>query len=154
MKKTSNTINIKNRKAKFEYEFLDKYVAGIKLAGTEIKAIRQGKASIAESFCEFQDHELYVINMHVEEYSHATHFNHDPKSERKLLLQRRELRKLEKEVKNSGLTIIPLRLFINERGLAKMQIALAKGKKLYDKRETIKERESKRRLDRIKKEYN
>lgn len=151
--KNANTINIKNRKARFEYEILDKYVAGIKLAGTEIKAIRQGKASIAESFCEFQDHELYVINMHVEEYSHATHFNHNPKSERKLLLQRRELRKLEKEVKNSGLTIIPLRLFINDRGLAKMQIALAKGKKLYDKRETIKDRESKRRLDRIKKEY-
>ncbi|APS39132.1 SsrA-binding protein SmpB [Salegentibacter sp. JZCK2] len=153
MKKTSNTINIKNRKARFEYEILDKYVAGIKLAGTEIKAIRQGKASIAESFCEFQNHELFVINMHVEEYSHATHFNHNPKSERKLLLQRRELRKLEKEVKNSGLTIIPLRVFINDRGLAKMQIALAKGKKLYDKRETIKDRESKRKLDRIKKEY-
>lgn len=154
MKKNTNTINIKNRKARFEYEILDKYVAGIKLAGTEIKAIRQGKASIAESFCEFQDHELYVINMHVEEYSHATHFNHNPKSERKLLLQRRELRKLEKEVRNSGLTIIPLRVFINDRGLAKMQIALAKGKKLYDKRETIKDRESKRKLDRIKKEYN
>jgi SsrA-binding protein len=92
--------------------------------------------------------------MHVEEYSHATHFNHNPKSERKLLLQRRELRKLEKEVRNSGLTIIPLRVFINDRGLAKMQIALAKGKKLYDKRETIKDRESKRKLDRIKKEYN
>ncbi|WP_133547493.1 SsrA-binding protein SmpB [Salegentibacter sp. 24] len=153
MKKTSNTINIKNRKARFEYEILDKYVAGIKLAGTEIKAIRQGKASIAESFCEFQNHELFVINMHVEEYSHATHFNHNPKSERKLLLQRRELRKLEKEVKNSGLTIIPLRLFINDRGLAKMQISLAKGKKLYDKRDTIKDRESKRKLDRIKKEY-
>ena len=154
MKKNTNTINIKNRKARFEYEILDKYVAGIKLAGTEIKAIRQGKASIAESFCEFQDHELYVINMHVEEYSHATHFNHNPKSERKLLLQRRELRKLEKEVRTSGLTIIPLRVFINDRGLAKMQIALAKGKKLYDKRETIKDRESKRKLDRIKKEYN
>ncbi|MBE7640342.1 SsrA-binding protein SmpB [Salegentibacter sp. BLCTC] len=154
MKKNTNTINIKNRKARFEYEILDKYVAGIKLAGTEIKAIRQGKASIAESFCEFQDHELYVINMHVEEYSHATHFNHNPKSERKLLLQRRELRKLEKEVRNSGLTIVPLRVFINDRGLAKMQIALAKGKKLYDKRETIKDRESKRKLDRIKKEYN
>ena len=153
MKKTSNTINIKNRKARFEYEILDKYVAGIKLAGTEIKAIRQGKASIAESFCEFQNNELFVINMHVEEYSHATHFNHNPKSERKLLLQRRELKKLEKEVKNSGLTIVPLRVFINDRGLAKMQIALAKGKKLYDKRETIKDRESKRKLDRIKKEY-
>ena len=154
MKKNTNTINIKNRKARFEYEILDKYVAGIKLAGTEIKAIRQGKASIAESFCEFQNNELFVINMHVEEYSHATHFNHNPKSERKLLLQRRELRKLEKEVKNSGLTIIPLRVFINDSGLAKMQIALAKGKKLYDKRETIKDRESKRKLDRIKKEYN
>ncbi len=148
-----NTINIKNRKAKFNYEFLDKYTAGIKLAGTEIKAIREGKANIAESFCEFNNHELFVINMHVEEYSHATHFNHNPKSERKLLMQRRELRKLEKEVTNSGLTIIPLRLFINDRGLAKLQIALAKGKKLYDKRETIKDRESKRRLDRIKKEY-
>lgn len=152
--KQQNTINIKNRKAKFQYEFLDKYVAGIKLAGTEIKAIRQGKASIAESFCEFQDGELFVINMHVEEYSHATHFNHNPKSERKLLLQRRELRKLEKEVKNSGLTIIPLRLFINDRGLAKLQISLAKGKKLYDKRETIKERDTKRKLNRIKKEFN
>ncbi|MCH4823562.1 SsrA-binding protein SmpB [Gramella lutea] len=148
-----NSINIKNRKAKFNYEFLDKYTAGIKLAGTEIKAIREGKANIAESFCEFNNHELFVINMHVEEYSHATHFNHNPKSERKLLLQRRELRKLEKEVTNSGLTIIPLRLFINDRGLAKLQIALAKGKKLYDKRETIKDRENKRRLDRIQKEY-
>lgn len=148
-----NSINIKNRKAKFNYEFLDKYTAGIKLAGTEIKAIREGKASIAESFCEFHNNELFVINMHVEEYSHATHFNHNPKSERKLLLQRRELRKLEKEVTNSGLTIIPLRLFINDRGLAKLEIALAKGKKLYDKRESIKERESKRKLDRIQKEY-
>ena len=148
-----NSINIKNRKAKFNYEFLDKYTAGIKLAGTEIKAIREGKANIAESFCEFNNHELFVINMHVEEYSHATHFNHNPKSERKLLLQKRELRKLEKEVTNSGLTIIPLRLFINERGLAKLEITLAKGKKLYDKRETIKDRENKRRLDRIQKDY-
>jgi len=149
-----NKINIKNKKAKFEYEFLDDYVAGIKLAGTEIKAIRLGKASITESFCEFQNHELFVINMHVEEYSHATHFNHNPKSERKLLLQKRELKKLEKEVKNSGLTIIPLNLFINDRGLAKLKITLAKGKKIYDKRETIKDRESKRRLDRIKKDFN
>ncbi|NJY62172.1 SsrA-binding protein SmpB [Salinimicrobium sp. CDJ15-81-2] len=148
-----NDINIKNRKAKFEYEILDKYTAGIKLAGTEIKAIREGKASIAESFCEFSNNELFVINMTVQEYSHATYFNHDPKHARKLLLNRKELRKLEKEVKNSGLTIVPLRLFINDRGLAKLQIALAKGKKLYDKREVIKERDSKRKLDRIKKEY-
>ena len=148
-----NDINIKNRKAKFEYEILDKYTAGIKLAGTEIKAIREGKASIAESFCEFSNSELFVINMTVQEYSHATYFNHDPKHARKLLLNRKELKKLEKEVKNSGLTIVPLRLFINDRGLAKLQIALAKGKKLYDKREVIKERDSKRKLDRIKKEY-
>ncbi|TQI70195.1 SsrA-binding protein [Gramella sp. Hel_I_59] len=148
-----NSVSIKNRKAKFNYEFLDKYTAGIKLAGTEIKAIREGKANIAESFCEFSNHELFVINMHVEEYSHATHFNHNPKSERKLLLQKRELRKLEKEVTNSGLTIIPLKMFINDRGLAKLQIALAKGKKLYDKRDTIKDRDNKRRLDRIQKDY-
>lgn len=153
MKKSSNTINIKNRKARFEFEILDKFIAGIKLSGTEIKAIRLGKASIAESFCEFQNNELFVINMTVEEYSHASHFNHDPKSARKLLMKRRELNKLEKEVKNSGLTIVPLRLFINDRGLAKLQISLAKGKKLYDKRETIKDRDSKRRLDRIKKDF-
>jgi len=149
-----NTINIKNRKAKFEYEFLDTYVAGIKLAGTEIKAIRLGKASITESFCEFQNNELFVINMHVEEYSHATHFNHNPKSERKLLLNKGELKKLEKEVKNTGLTIIPINLFINERGIAKLKITLAKGKKLYDKRETMKDRDNKRSLDRIKKDFN
>ena len=149
-----NNINIKNRKAKFQYEILDQYVAGIKLAGTEIKAIREGKAGIAESFCEFHRGELYVINMHVDEYSHATHFNHNPKSERKLLLNKQELRKLEKEINQSGLTIIPLRLFINDRGLAKLAIALCKGKKTHDKREAIKDRENKRSLDRIKKEYN
>lgn len=149
-----NKINIQNRKAKFQYEFLDKYQAGIVLKGTEIKSIRDGKANIAESFCEFNEKgELFVINMHIEEYSHATHFNHQPKSERKLLLQKNELKKLHKEVKNTGLTIIPLRLFMNERGLAKLKIALAKGKKLYDKRETIKSRETKRKLDRIKKAY-
>ncbi|SEM12571.1 SsrA-binding protein [Aquimarina amphilecti] len=149
-----NKINILNRKAKFEYEFLDKYTAGIKLVGTEIKAIREGKAGIAESFCEFHNNgELFVINMNIEEYSHATYFNHNPKSERKLLLNKQELKKLEKEVKNSGLTIIPTRLFVNDKGLAKLDIALARGKKLYDKRETIKDRDNKRALDRIKKDY-
>ena len=139
--KQANTINIKNKKARFEYEILDKYTAGIKLAGTEIKSIREGKASIAESFCEFQEDELFVINMTIQEYSHATYFNHNPKSSRKLLLNRRELNKLHKEVRNSGLTIVPLRLFINDRGLAKMQIALAKGKKLYDKRQVKRKRD-------------
>jgi SsrA-binding protein len=139
-------VKIKNRKARFEYEILDKYIAGIVLGGTEIKAIREGKASIAESFCEFHNDELFVINMTVQEYSHATHFNHDPKSERKLLLNRNELRKLQKEVRNSGLTIIPLLLFTNDRGLAKLQIALCKGKREFDKR--------KRNLSRIKKAFN
>jgi SsrA-binding protein len=147
-------VRIKNRKAKFEYEILDTYTAGIVLAGTEIKAIREGKASIAESFCEFHNNELFVINMTVQEYSHARNFSHDPKSERKLLLNKRELKKLEKEVNNSGLTIIPLVLFTNEKGLAKMEVALCKGKKLYDKRETLKERDTKRNLNRIKKEFN
>src|SRR5699024_3432052 len=133
---------------------LDKYMAGIQLVGTEIKAIREGKASIAERFCEFQHGELYVINMTIQEYSHASHFNHSPKSQRKLSLNKNELRKLEKKVTNTGLTIIPMRLFLNKRGLAKLDIALCKGKKMHDKRESIKKRESKRRLDRIKKEFN
>ena len=149
------TINIKNKKARFEYEFLDTYIAGIVLSGTEIKSIRLGKASITESFCEFNEQgELFVINMQVDEYSHATHFNHRPKAERKLLLKKQELKKLEKEVKNTGLTIIPLSLFVNDKGLAKLKIVLAKGKKLYDKRESIKDRDNKRNLDRLKKSFN
>ncbi len=148
------TVKIKNKKARFEYEILDKFVAGIVLRGTEIKAIREGKASIAEAFCEFSNNELFVINMTIQEYSHAVHFNHSPKSERKLLLNRSELKKLEKQVKNTGLTIIPLLLFTTEKGLAKIQIALCKGKKLYDKRETLKDRDNKRDLSRIKKAYN
>ena len=147
-------INILNIKAKFQYEILDKYTAGIVLTGTEIKSIRDSKASIAESFCEFNNQgELFVINMTIQEYVFGNYYNHKPKAERKLLLNKRELKKLEKEINTSGLTIIPLRLFINEKGLAKLDIALAKGKKLYDKRETIKDRDNKRNLDRIKKIY-
>ena len=147
-------INIQNKKARFQYEILDKYTAGIVLTGTEIKSIRDSKASIAESFCEFNEKgELFVINMTIEEYLYGTYYNHKPKAERKLLLNKKELKKLLKEVQNTGLTIVPLRLFINDRGLAKMDIALAKGKKLYDKRETIKDRDNKRNLDRIKKIY-
>ena len=147
-------INIRNKKVRFEFEIRDKFTAGIVLTGSEIKSIRQSKASIAESFCEFNEQgELFVINMSIEEYSHGTHYNHRPKAERKLLLNKRELKKLEKEVKNTGLTIVPLRMFINEKGFAKLDIALAKGKKLYDKRETIKDRDNKRDLDRIKKNF-
>ena len=148
------TVKIKNRKARFEYEILDRFTAGIVLRGTEIKAIREGQASIAEAFCEFSNNELFVINMTVQEYSHATHYNHNPKSERKLLLNRSELKKLEKQVKNTGLTIIPLLLFTNDNGLAKIEIALCKGKKLYDKRESLKDKDNKRDLSRIKKAFN
>ena len=148
------SINILNKKARFSYDLLDTYTAGIVLTGTEIKSIRASKASITESFCEFNDSgELFVINMTVQEYDHGNHFNHRPKAERKLLLNKKELRKLEKEVKNTGLTIIPTKLFVNEKGFAKIKIALAKGKKLFDKRETIKDRENKRDLDRIKKNF-
>lgn len=146
-------INIKNKKARFEYEILETYIAGIVLTGTEIKSIREGKAGIAESFCEFSNSELFAINMTVQEYSHATYFNHNPHNARKLLLNRKELAKLEKEVKNAGVTIVPLRLFINDRGIAKLEIAVAKGKKLYDKRETIKDRDNKKDMARIKKNF-
>ncbi len=148
-------INIKNKKARFEYELLDQYTTGIVLSGTEIKSLRLGKASITESFCEFNDRgELFIINMQIDEYSHGSHYNHKPKAERKLLLNKKELRKLAKEVNTSGLTIVPLTVFLTDRGLAKIKIALAKGKKLYDKRETIKDRDNKRDLDRIKKSFN
>ncbi|WMI67585.1 MULTISPECIES: SsrA-binding protein SmpB [unclassified Mangrovimonas] len=148
------TVNIKNKRAKFEYEILDTYTAGIVLTGTEIKSIRDSKASIAESFCEFNDRgELFVINMTIQEYVYGNYYNHKPKAERKLLLNKRELKKLQKDVNVKGLTIVPLRVFINEKGYAKMDIALAKGKKLYDKRDTIKDRDNKRNLDRIKKIY-
>ena len=147
-------INIRNKKARFEYEILDKYVAGIQLTGTEIKSIRDSKARITESFCEFNDSgELFVINMFIEEYVHGNYYNHKPKSERRLLLNKNELKKLQKELQNVGLTIIPLKLFLKDKGWAKLEIALCKGKKLYDKRETMKERDTKKRLDRIKKDF-
>lgn len=148
------TIQIKNKKARFEYELLEEFTAGIVLTGTEIKSIRNSKASIAESFCEFNNQgELFTINMHIEEYAYGTRFNHLPKAERKLLLNKKELKKLHREVQNTGLTIVPLLLYINEKGFAKLRIALARGKKIYDKRETIKDRDNKRDLDRIKKSF-
>lgn len=148
-------IAIKNKRARFEYELLDTYTAGIVLAGTEIKSIRLGKANITDSFCEFNEQgELFVINMHIEEYSHASYFNHEAKAARKLLLNAAELKKLHREVTASGLTIVPLLLFINERGKAKLKIALARGKKTYDKRASIKERDIKRNLDAVKKDFN
>jgi len=134
---------------------LEEYTAGLVLTGTEIKSIRNSKASIAESFCEFNERgELFTVNMHIEEYAFGTRFNHRPKAQRKLLLNKKELKKLQREVQNTGLTIVPLQLFINDKGFAKLRIALARGKKLYDKRETIKDRDNKRDLDRVKKSFN
>ncbi len=144
----SNKVRIKNKKASFEYFLLEKFVAGMVLTGTEIKSIRAGKASIKEAYCAFHKGELFVRNMHIAEYAYGTYNNHEPKRERKLLLTSRELDKLESKLNEKGLTLIPVVLFINEKGLAKLEIALAKGKKLYDKRETLKAKDSKRDLER------
>ncbi|HKK80951.1 MAG TPA: SsrA-binding protein SmpB [Prolixibacteraceae bacterium] len=146
--KPQNKINIKNKKAYFEYEILDKYIAGIQLQGTEVKSIRSGRASLPDSYCQFHRGELFVKNFHIAEYKFGTLNNHEAMRERKLLLQKRELKKLERKIKESGYSIIPLRLFMNDRGLAKLEIALAKGKKQYDKRETLKRKDAARDMDR------
>ena len=142
------SVTIRNKRASFEYFLVQEYTAGIQLTGTEIKSIRDGKASLADAYCSFSGDELYVRNMHIAEYTFGTHYNHDPKRDRKLLLTRRELKKLAVKVKERGFTIIPVLLFINEKGLAKLNIALARGKHSYDKRESLKERDHAREMDR------
>lgn len=146
----SDTINIKNRQASFRYELLDKYVAGMVLRGTEIKSIREGKVNLQDGHCYLNRGELFVKGISITPYSQGTHYNHEAARERKLLLKNSELKRLEAKSEEKGLTIIPLRLFINDRGYAKLEIALAKGKKIHDKRESIKERDVKRELSRIK----
>lgn len=142
-------INIKNRRARFDYEIIETYTAGIVLTGTEIKSIRQGKASLADTYCYVTNGEVWVKNMYIAEYFYGTYNNHTERRERKLLLNRKEIRKLEKTGKEAGFTIVPLRLFINERGLAKLVIGVGRGKKEYDKRQSIKEREDKRNMARM-----
>jgi len=142
------TVNIQNKRASFEYNLLDKFTAGIQLTGTEIKAIRLGKASILEAYCLFINDELWVRSMHITEYDAGSYNNHNPTRDRKLLLSRNELDKLSKKMKNKGLTIIPLKLFISDSGYAKLDIALAQGKKIHDKRDSLKEKEEKRAIDR------
>ena len=139
-----STISILNKKASYEFSFLDKYVAGLLLTGTEIKSLRLGKANITDGFCVFQNGELIARNIQINEYDKGTHYNHEPKRDRKLLLNKHELKKLEGALKDQGLTIVPLRLFINEKGWAKLEIALAKGKKLFDKRDDIKKKDLQR----------
>jgi SsrA-binding protein len=141
-------IKIKNKKASFEYLLVERFVAGLQLQGTEIKSIRTGKVSLVESYCAFKEDELYVVNMHIAEYKFGTYNNHEPKRDRKLLLNAKEIKKISTKVKEKGFTIIPTVLFINDRGLAKLEIALARGKKLYDKRESIKTKDTKRDLER------
>ncbi|MBN2891342.1 MAG: SsrA-binding protein SmpB [Bacteroidales bacterium] len=138
----NNKINIKNKKAYFNYEIIEKYEAGLALLGTEIKSIRAGKASLTDAYCKFLDNELWIL-MSISEYEFGNLNNHEPNRRRKLLLTKRELKKLERKIKNTGLTIIPLQLFFNEKGLAKIEIALAKGRKKYDHRQAIKEKDTK-----------
>lgn len=146
-------INIKNRKASHKYEFIDKYVAGVVLKGTEIKSIRNSQVNMSDSHCVFIEEELWIRSLHISEYGNGGYTNHEPKRERKLLLNRQELEKIHGKVKTKGVTIVPLRLFVNEKGRAKIEIAVAKGKKLFDKRESLKEKDNKRDLDRIRKNF-
>ena len=143
------TVNIKNKRAYFEYEILDTYTAGMMLRGTEIKSIRLQKVSLGESYCYFKNSELYIRNMHIGTYEMGTVYNHDPLRERKLLLNKKELLKIERKLDEKGLSIIPLRMFISDRGFAKIDIGVGKGKKLHDKRESLKEKDAQRKLKEI-----
>lgn len=149
----ASKVNIRNKKASFEYILLEKYVAGMQLTGTEIKSIRNNKANIGDAYCIFVGNELWVKQMHIAEYSHGNIRNHEPKRDRKLLLKRKELKKLLKKLRDKGLTMVPTLLFISKSGYAKLEIALAKGKKLYDKREDLKQKDAKRDMDRVMKHY-
>jgi len=149
-KRFSDNINIRNRQATFHYELLDKLVAGIALKGTEIKSIREGKVNLQDGYCYFSNGEAFVKGINITPYSQGTHYNHEEARERKLLLKKSELKKLEARVEEKGLALIPVRLFINERGLAKLEIAVARGKKVHDKRDSIKEKDLKRELSRVK----
>jgi SsrA-binding protein len=146
----SNDINIRNKQAGFQYELSDKYIAGIVLTGTEIKSIREGKVNLQDGYCYVNNGEVFVKGVNITPYAQGTHYNHEATRERKLLMKRSEIRKLEGKVEEKGLTLVPVRLFINDRGLAKLEIALGKGKKLFDKRASIKDREAKRELNRMK----
>lgn len=150
---SANRINIKNKKAKFEFILHDTFTAGMQLTGTEIKSIRNGKATITEAYCVLVDGEVFIRNMNISEYENGSYYNHNPRRDRKLLLNRQEISKLEKKATLKGFTIVPLKVFISDKGLAKIDIALGEGKKLHDKRESIKDRDNKRDLDRLKKQF-
>lgn len=149
MSDIAKTVEIRNKKASFEYHFLDTYTAGIVLRGTEIKSIRQQKVNMQDAFAYVSNNELFIKNLHISAYEKGTYLNHEPLRERKLLLKKKEINKISKKLDDQGVTLIPIKLFVNERGLAKMEIAIAKGKKLYDKREDLKEKDAKRELERM-----
>ncbi|MFL2622531.1 MAG: SsrA-binding protein SmpB [Candidatus Marisimplicoccus sp.] len=148
------SVNINNKKAKFDYSLLEKYTCGIVLNGNEIKSIKNSKASLNNSYCEFEGNELYVVNMHVDQYENSSELNYEPKRRRKLLLNKQELKKIQKQVIDVGITLVATSLFITKKGIAKLNISLAKGKRQFDKRNVIKDRESKINLKRIKKDFN
>ncbi len=152
---TQNTtrINIRNKRASFDYELIERFAAGVQLVGTEIKSIRLGKANLVDSYCYFVKGELWLKGMRVSEYFYGTYNNHQPERDRKLLLKKKELQKLDRKTKESGLTIVPVKIFLNERGFAKVEIALARGKKMHDKRETLKHKDASREMDRVRKKY-
>ena len=150
----NNSVNINNKKAKYDYSLLDKYTCGIVLNGNEIKSIKNSKASLNNSYCEFEGDELYVINMHIDQYENSSELNYEPKRRRKLLLNRQELKKIQKQVIDVGITVVATSLFITKKGIAKINISIAKGKREFDKRNVIRERESKISLKRIKKNFN
>ena len=150
----NSSVNINNKKAKYDYSLLDKYTCGIVLTGNEIKSIRNSKASLNNAYCEFEGDELFVVNMHIDLYENSSETNYDPKRRRKLLLNRQELKKIEKQVIDVGITVVATSLFISKKGIAKLNISVAKGKREFDKRNVIKDRESKITLKRIKKDFN
>jgi len=153
MSESTSRLNIRNKRATFDYELIERFRAGLQLVGTEIKSIRAGKASLVDSYCYFVNGELWLKGMRVSEYFYGTYNNHQPERERKLLLKKKELQKLERKTKESGLTIVPIKLSFNDRGYAKIEIALAKGKKQHDKRESLKSKDAAREMDRVKKKY-
>ena len=150
----NSSVNINNKKAKYDYSLLDKYTCGIVLTGNEIKSIRNSKASLNNAYCEFEGNELFVVNMHIDLYENSSETNYDPKRRRKLLLNRQELKKIEKQVIDVGITVVATSLFMSKKGMAKLNISVAKGKREFDKRDVIKDRESKITLKRIKKDFN
>ena len=150
----NSSVNIKNKKAKYDYSLLDSYTCGIVLTGNEIKSIRNSKVSLNNSYCEFNNGELFVINLHIDEYENSSDQNYNPKRKRKLLLSKQELKKIEKEVRDVGVTVVSTSLFISKKGIAKLNISVAKGKREYDKRNSIKDRDNKINLKRIKKNFN